>query len=159
MPTNNDPKPLYAVDVPVRQIASIYPSIFAKRMMGRTKRALGDHFALSNFGVNLTHLNPGAQSALQHVHTKQDEFVYILKGQLTLILDAEEYLLDAGMCFGFKAGTCSHMLINRSASDAVFLEIGDRSPDDRASYPNDDLLAERRDGSWFFSHRDGTLYE
>jgi uncharacterized cupin superfamily protein len=159
MPINNDINPIFANEVPIRQIASIYPDIFAKRMNGRTKRALGDHFGLSNFGVNLTRLNSGAQSALQHVHTKQDEFVYILEGRLTLIVDAEEYMLQAGMCFGFKAGTCSHMLINRSPSDAVFLEIGDRSPDDRASYPNDDLLAERKDGSWVFSHRDGTLYK
>jgi len=104
--------------------------------------ALGDPFGLTIFGVNLTTLKPGAISALRHAHDKQDEFVYILEGSPVLVTDEGETPLKPGMCAGFKCGTGNgHHLVNRSRSDVVYLEIGDRSPGDSADYPDDDLKA------------------
>jgi uncharacterized cupin superfamily protein len=125
---------------------------------GRDKRPLGDLFGLTNFGVNLTTLAPGAYSALRHAHTKQDEFVYVLEGEPTLITDAGETLLKPGMCVGFKAGTGdAHHLHNRSRKDAVILEVGDRSTGDVASYPDDNLAgAHGPDGKWVYTRKDGS---
>lgn len=149
-----------ALEVPPRTRPSLYPEPFASRMVGREKRPLGDFFGLSNFGINLTRLGPGAMSALRHAHATQDEFVYILEGQPTLITDEGETRLAPGMCSGFKAGTGNgHQLVNRSDSDVLYLEIGDRSAGDSASYPDDDLLAVLgSDGKWQFLHKDGTPY-
>lgn len=138
---------------------SSYPEPFAGRMRGREKRPLGDVFGLKNFGVNLTRLAPGAQSALKHRHSRQDEFVFILEGEPTLVLDDDETVLRPGMCAGFPAAGAAHCLINRTDRDVVYLEIGDRSAGDAASYPNDDLVAELGpDGRWTFSHKDGRPY-
>ena len=114
-------------------------------------------FGLTNFGVNLTRLAPGGQSALRHAHAKQDEFVYILEGEATLITDSGETLLKPGMCAGFKAGTGdAHHLVNRSGKDVVFLEVGDRSAGDSVSYPDDDVVAVfGADGKWKYSRKDG----
>jgi len=129
-------------------------------MGGREKRALGNVFGLSNFGVNLTRLAPGAQSALRHSHTRQDEFVYVLQGHPTLITDEGRTPLAPGMCAGFKAGDGNgHHLINESAADVVYLEVGDRTAGDEGSYPDDDLKAlMQADGNWAFVHKDGTPY-
>lgn len=129
-------------------------------MAGREKRTLGDLFGLSNFGVNLTRLAPGAMSALRHAHTVQDEFIYLLEGHAVLVTDAGETALSPGMCAGFKAGTGDgHQLINRSNADVVYLEVGDRSAGDTASYPDDDLKASLGpDGKYLFTHKDGTGY-
>jgi len=137
-----------------------YPEPFASRMRGREKRPLGDVFGLTNFGVNLTRLAPGAMSALRHAHSKQDEFVYILEGHPTLVTDAGETALAPGMCAGFKAGTGDgHQLVNRSAQDVVYLEVGDRTPGDQGTYPDDDLQAALGpDGKWRFTHKDGRPY-
>ena len=129
-------------------------------MAGREKRPLGDLFGLTNFGVNLTRLRPGAASALRHAHTKQDEFVFVLQGSPLLHTDEGLTQLSAGMCAGFKAGFGNgHRLINRSSEDVVYLEVGDRSAGDAAIYPDDDLKALLVDGKWQFVHRDGTSYE
>jgi uncharacterized cupin superfamily protein len=154
------PKALNALDAPPRTKRSNYPEPFASRMKGREKRALGDLFGLTNFGVNLTRLAPGASSALRHAHSKQDEFIYILEGQPTLVTDAGEAALQPGMCAGFKAGDGDgHHLLNRSRSDVVYLEVGDRSAGDAASYPDDDLEAViGADGKWRFTRKDGTPY-
>lgn len=152
---------LLAADVAERTQASNYPEPFASRMRGRSKRALGDAFGLVNFGVNLTRLAPGAQSALRHAHTKQDEFIYVLSGQATLITEAGETFLSAGMCAGFRAGTGdAHHLINRSQEPVVYLEIGDRTPGEQATYPDDDLQAVHDASAqrWFFTHKDGRPY-
>ena len=142
-----------------RAKASNYPAEFAARVSGRLKRPLGDLFALKNFGVNLTTLAPGAASALFHRHSRQDEFVYMLEGQLVLLTEEGEQELTPGMCFGFAAGGTAHQLVNRSAADATYLEIGDRSTGDAVSYPQDDLKAvlgpER---TWIFTRKDGTPY-
>jgi uncharacterized cupin superfamily protein len=136
-----------------------YPAPFASRMNGREKRPLGDVFALKNFGVNLTRLAPDAGSALRHAHSRQDEFVYILEGNPVLITDAGETQLFPGMCAGFKAGTGNaHQLINRTAEDVVYLEVGDRTAGDSAIYPDDDIQAILVNGAWQFAHKDGTPY-
>ena len=148
-----------AADVPLRAKASNYPEPFASRMRGREKRPLGDVFGLASFGVNLTRLAPGAQSALRHAHTHQDEFVYILEGRPTLITDSGRSALAPGMCAGFKGGTGdAHHLVNESAEDVVYLEIGDRLPGDGAAYPDDDIEARKFEGGWRFTHKDGTPY-
>ena len=156
-----DPRPLKiaAADAPSRAKPSNYPAEFAPRMGGRIKRPLGDQFGLQNFGVNLTRLEPGAQSALLHSHSRQDEFVYVLEGCATLVTEAGEELLNAGDCAGFPAGGLAHMLVNRGPGDVAYLEIGDRSPGDAATYPQDDLKAvTMADGTWSFAHKDGRLY-
>jgi uncharacterized cupin superfamily protein len=128
-------------------------------MGGREKSPLGDLFGLRNFGVNLTRLLPGGESALLHRHSKQDEFVYILEGEPTLITDTEEISLSPGMCAGFPAQGIAHHLVNRTDKDVVYLEIGDRTPGDEGSYPHDDLKASLNDsGKWVFTHKDGRPY-
>ena len=135
-------------------------SMVAKVAAGRDKRPLGDLFGLTNFGVNLTTLAPGGQSALRHAHGKQDEFVYILEGEAMLVTDAGETELKPGMCAGFKAGTGdAHHLVNRSKKDVVFLEVGDRSAGDSVEYPDDDVKAVYgADGKWKYTKKDGTPY-
>ena len=136
------------------------PAMVARVAPGRDKRVLGDLFGLTNFGVNLTRLAPGGQSALRHAHGRQEEFVYILEGEAVLITDAGETVLKTGMCAGFKAGTGdAHHLVNRTKQDVVFLEVGDRSAGDSVTYPDDDVLAVySADGKWKYSHKDGTPY-
>ena len=138
---------------------SNYPEPFASRMEGREKRPLGDLFGLSNFGVNLTRLLPGACSALRHAHSKQDEFIYILHGNPVLLTDAGETQLCPGMCAGFKAGTGDgHHLVNRTSEEVSYLEVGDRSTGDSAVYPDDDLQAALVEDKWQFAHKDGSPY-
>src|SRR5688500_6610156 len=116
------PVAVLADQAPARTRTSNYPEPFASQMAGRRKRPLGDLFGLTNFGVNLTRLAPGAESALRHAHTRQDELVYILEGAPTLVTNAGETILAPGMCAGFKAGSGdAHHLINRTASDVVYL--------------------------------------
>lgn len=161
-----DPKPpiaLRAADCSPRGRVSAYPDAIVARLQtalaGREKRALGAVFGLSNFGVNLTRLAPGAISALRHAHARQDEFIYVLAGCPTLVTDAGETLLEPGMCAGFAAGSGdAHQLINRSAAEVLYLEVGDRTPGDRVSYPDDDLAAELTDAGWRFTRKDGTAY-
>jgi uncharacterized cupin superfamily protein len=151
------PVAIAALDAPVRAQPSRYPEPFASRMAGRVKRPLGDLFGLRNFGVHLTTLTPGAQSSLRHAHSAQDEFVYILEGNPTLRTDAGETPLAPGMAAGFRSGTGdAHQLVNRTDSDVVYLEIGDRTVGDVATYPDDDLQAVLSDGGWQFAHKDGT---
>ncbi|MEO8332027.1 MAG: cupin domain-containing protein [Gallionella sp.] len=153
------PVAILAADAPPRSKPSILPEPFAARMSGREKRPLGDLFALTNFGVNHVRLMPGAGSALRHAHTRQDEFVYILQGTVTLITDAGETQLAAGMCAGFKAGTGNaHQLLNRSADEVIYFEVGDRTEGDEVSYPDDDLKATHVDQVWKFMHKDGRPY-
>jgi uncharacterized cupin superfamily protein len=153
-------KPIRASDVPASAGATIYPAPFAKLVAGRTKRKLGDVFGLRNFGVNLTTLEPGAVSALCHFHAVQDEFVFIVEGRPTLVLDGEEHAMAPGDCMGFKAGSgVGHQLVNRTDSVVTYLEVGDRSPGERVTYPNDDIAAEvGPTGAWVVTHKDGTPY-
>lgn len=154
-------RPVPAETIPPPDKKTIYPPPFAALVEGRTKRKLGDHFSLSNFGVNLTELAPGSVSALLHHHSKQDEFIYILQGTPTLVLGKQEYALKPGDCMGFKAGSGNaHQLVNRSGEPAIYLEIGDRSEGDEVEYPNDDLKAvQLANGVWALTHKDGRSYE
>jgi uncharacterized cupin superfamily protein len=153
------PIAIKASDAPARTKPSNYPEPFASRMAGRQKRPLGDLFGLTNFGVNLTRLAPNAVSALRHAHSKQDEFIYILQGHPTLHTDEGCTQLSPGMCAGFKASTGNgHHLSNETSEDVLYLEIGDRTPGDEGSYPDDDLKALLEDGLWKFVHKDGTPY-
>jgi uncharacterized cupin superfamily protein len=148
---------LVAAGLPARTSTS-YPEIFARRVAGRRRQVLGDPFGLRNFGVNRVTLPPGTQSSVRHRHLVQDEFVYVLSGVVTLIDDAGETLLSPGMCAGFPHGGRAHHLVNRSAADVVYLEVGDRLPGDCAEYPDDDLKAEWAGTGWRFTRRDGTSY-
>ena len=135
-----------------------YPEHFRAMAGERRKRALGDALGLTNYGVNLVELPPGAMSSMRHWHSKQDEFVYVLEGELTLITDAGEQVLGAGMVAGFAAGSGDgHHMINRSQAMACYLEVGDRAPGDAIVYPDVDLdlPVDIEDG---FLHKDGTPY-
>jgi uncharacterized cupin superfamily protein len=150
---------ILASSAPPRTKPSTYPEPFFTRMGKREKRPLGDLFGLKNFGVNLTRLAPGGESALLHRHSKQDEFVYILEGEPTLITDSEEIDLSPGMCAGFPAQGIAHQLTNRTDRDVVYLEIGDRTAGDEGSYPRDDLRASLdTDEKWIYTHKDGRPY-
>jgi uncharacterized cupin superfamily protein len=146
-------------NVPIRQ-GSNYPDQFKPRIAGRLKQRLGDAVGLKNFGVNQVTLQPGSQSALRHWHTKQDEFIYVLTGEVTLVTDAGEQILTAGMAAGFPAGEANgHHLVNRSDQVAVYLEVGDRTPDDQGVYPDDDLVAKHGGQGWVFTRKDGSVFE
>ncbi|MEP9347862.1 cupin domain-containing protein [Xanthobacter sp. KR7-225] len=148
-----------AKSAPARAKSSSYPEPFFSRMTKREKRPLGDLFGLSNFGVNLTTLAPGGESALLHRHSRQDEFVYILEGEPTLVTDDGEMVLSAGMCAGFPARGTAHQLVNRTDKAVVYLEIGDRTAGDEGEYPVDDIKAVLGpDGKWMFTHKDGRPY-
>lgn len=150
---------IVAVDVEPAARRTSYPEPFASRMQLQWKRRLGVLFGLRNFGVNLTRIAPGGQSALRHSHTRQDEFIYVLEGTPTLVTDRGETLLAPGYCSGFPAGGAAHHLVNRGTVDAVYLEVGDRTPGDEVCYPDDDLRAVYGpDGRYAFTHRDGRPY-
>ena len=137
-----------------------YPEPFATRVAGRERRALGDVFGLTNFGVNLTRLPPGCMSALRHTHMREDELIYVLEGEPVLVTNSGETALHPGMCAGFKAGSGdAHHLVNRSGRDAVYLEIGDRNLGDTVIYPDDDLgRALTPNGERIFVHHAGRPY-
>ena len=147
-----------AMEVIPRPRRSVYPTNLAKAVLGRDKRVLGQLFGLQNFGVNLTTLEPGSQSALLHSHSQQDEFVYVLSGALTLSTGDHSMVLSEGMCAGFAANGPAHHLINHSAFPATYLEIGDRSEGDVITFPNDDLHSPAESPRRFI-HKDGTAYE
>ena len=153
------PVAITAADAPPRAKPSNYPPPFAKTLGGRVKQPLGDVFGLRNFGVNRTSFAPGATSALFHAHSRQDEFIYVLSGELVLRYGESETLLTAGMCAGFAAGGAAHQLVNRSTQEAVILEVGDRSVGDAVTYPEDDLRAMMgEDGKWCYTRNDGTAW-
>ena len=133
-----------------------YPEPFRLRIGDRAKRRLGDACGLTRFGVNLVSLGPGGQSALRHWHTQEDEFVYILAGEVTLISDEGEQILKAGMCAGYPAGKRNaHHFVNRSSATAQYLEIGNRIDGDNAFYPDDDLMWIETEGGTIAAHKDG----
>ncbi|AFY58925.1 hypothetical protein Riv7116_6598 [Rivularia sp. PCC 7116] len=147
-------------EVPV-QNSTNYPDEFKSIVAGRFRQRLGNFAGLNNFGVNLVKLKPGSASALRHWHSHQDEFIYILEGSLILITDAGEEILTPGMAAGFPANEkTGHHLVNRSNQDAVYLEVGDRTLNDTAYYPDNDLIAKPGDDgkSVVFTHRDGAVY-
>jgi uncharacterized cupin superfamily protein len=153
------PVAIDAGEVPPRSAVSFYPEPFASRMAGRRKHQLGEFFGLKNFGVNLTRLAPGAVSSLRHSHAKQDEFVYVVSGRPTLHTDRGRTQLAPGLCAGFRAGTGdAHHLVNETDAEVVYLEIGDRTPGEQVSYPDDDLQLVQVEGRNRYARKDGTLY-
>lgn len=145
-----------------------YPEPFKSRMGDRVKQRLGAALGLRQFGVNRVRLGPGGQSALRHWHSREEEFIYLLEGELVLRTDAGEQTLRAGDCAGYPAGSGDgHQLVNRGTAVAVYLEVGSRDPQDECFYPDDDLLLEYRqqvtpDGDTqqltVALHKDGTPY-
>ena len=136
-----------------------YPEPFRAGVAARRKQRLGDAFGLKNFGVNLTTIPPGCASALRHWHSHEDEFIYLMSGELTLVTDAGEQVLRPGMCAGFPAGRADgHRLVNRSSENAVYLEVGDRRPEDAVTYPDDDIVGQATPQGRRFAHKDGTPY-
>lgn len=150
------PAAILASDVQART-GTIYPPPYAAAMAGRAKRSLGDIFGLALFGVNLTELAPGAASSERHWHEREDEFVFVISGEVTLIDDDGEHLLTSGMCAGFKAGVANgHKLVNRSTTAAIILEVGARSEGDRVHYPEADMAAVKENGKYRLTRKDGT---
>lgn len=153
------PLAVTAANVPPRPKSSNYPEEFVHLVAGRSRQVLGNLFGLSNFGVNMTTLEPGSGSSIMHRHAKQDEFIFILEGIAVLVTDRGEMEITAGMCAGFPAAGLAHNLENRSNEKVVYLEIGDRTPGDTVTYPQADLVAESApEGGWVFKHKDGTPY-
>jgi uncharacterized cupin superfamily protein len=155
--TTNKPA-LNAGDVEAQR-GTLYPSPFAERVRGRERRSLGDAFGLTQFGVSLVKLDPGGESALRHWHTLEDELIYVLSGQLSLITDDGEQVLRPGSVIGFPGGsTNAHHLINRTTEHAEYLVVGTRIEADNAHFPDDDLAWVEIDGTWVAAHKDGTAY-
>jgi uncharacterized cupin superfamily protein len=140
--------------------ATSYPEPFRAANQQRWNRRLGDHAKLTNFGVNLTRIVPGGQSSCRHAHTRQDEFIHVLHGEVELETDAGVEVLSAGMCAGFPAGTGNaHRFVNRSTQDVVLLVVGDRTAGDEVSYADIDMHGRTGpDGKFMFTHKDGTPY-
>jgi len=136
-----------------------YPPPLDKNAIGRIRHKLGDVYGLNQFGVNLVELAPGAESALRHWHAQEDEFIYVLEGTPSLVMDSTEQLLKPGMCVGFKSGVANaHHLCNRSDSNVRYLEVGSRIERDACFYPDDDLMwLEVADGA-IAIHKDGSPY-
>jgi uncharacterized cupin superfamily protein len=142
------------------QSSTGYPEPYKSRVAGRHRRRLGDRAGLKNFGVNLTRLDPGAESSMRHWHIKQDEFIYVLEGEVTLVTDAGRQKLVPGMAAGFPAGKANgHQLVNETEKPVLYLEIGDRTPDDSASYPDVDLAVRMVEGKWVFTRKDGSSFK
>jgi uncharacterized cupin superfamily protein len=143
--------------IPVKT-GSGYPTPFDLPCAARARQRLGDAAGLTDFGVNLLRLPPGAWSSQRHWHSAEDEFVFIVEGEVVLVTDAGEELLRSGDCAGFKAGVKDgHHLQNRSGRDAILLEVGSRRvAEDEGEYPDIDLRFLKNDAG--FAHRDGTLY-
>jgi uncharacterized cupin superfamily protein len=137
-----------------------YPEPFRADNTMRYYRRLADHAGLKNFGVNLVRIVPGGRSSARHAHSKQDEFVYVLEGDVVLETNAGEQTLRPGMCAGFPCGTGdAHRFVNRSPTDVLLLVVGDRTAGDEAIYPDIDLHGSPGpDGKFRFSRKDGTPY-
>jgi len=140
--------------------ATSLPDPYRAKNQQRWNRRLGDHAKLANFGVNLTRIAPGGQSSFRHAHSRQDEFVYVLQGEVELETNAGAEVLRAGLCAGFPAGTGNaDRFVNRSDGDALLLVVGDRTSGDEVSYPDIDLHGRMgAAGKYAFTRRDGTPY-
>jgi len=138
---------------------SDYPAPFGALVAARERRALGDALGLTNFGVNLMRLPPGCASSQRHWHSRQDEFVFVVAGEVVLVTDGGEQRLTAGMAAGFPKGrTDGHHIVNRSTSDALLLEVGDRTEGDEVDYSDIDMAVRWIDGEEQYVRKDGTVY-
>lgn len=141
-------------------VGTLYPPPFDRPCRARARTKLGDAAGLTQFGVNLLRLPPGAWSSQRHWHTHEDEFVYVLSGAVVLVTDEGEEILRAGEAAGFKANDPNgHSLQNRSASEALVLEIGSRAADSIGHYSDIDMMAPAGGQPAAYTHRDGTPYE
>ena len=141
------------------ETATTYPDPFWKAMVGRERKRLGNAVGLGQFGVNLTTLKPGAWSSQRHWHRNEDEFVYVLKGELVLCEDHSETVLKPGDAAGFKANSGNgHSLINRTGEDAVYIEVGTRAPHETTVYSDIDMRHERDKHGSRYLHRTGEPY-
>jgi uncharacterized cupin superfamily protein len=137
-----------------------YPEPYRQVTIGRERQRLGNAVGLDQFGVNLSRLKPGAQSSQRHWHANEDEFVYILEGEVVLHEDGGEIVLRAGDAAGWKAGVANgHCLINRSAQDVVFIEVGTRSNHERVDYPDIDMKVVRDDDGMRYTHKNGEPFK
>jgi uncharacterized cupin superfamily protein len=137
-----------------------YPPPFNEAVEGRSRHRLGRAAGLTQFGVNICTLKPGAASSLRHWHENEDELVYVLEGEVVLCEDSGETVLKAGEAAAWKAGVPNgHCLINRSGRDATFIEIGTRAPEERAYYSGIDMMAVRDKAGMRFTKQDGTKHE
>ena len=142
--------------VPQRK-GSGYPAPFDKPCADRIRQRLGNAGGLTDFGVNLMRLPPGGWSSQRHWHSHEDEFVFVLEGELVLIEDGGETILRAGDCAAFAKNTGDgHHMVNRSGATAVYLEVGSRSADDLTTCSDIDMMSAAADGR--FTHKDGTPY-
>ena len=151
--------PKIDIDAAPTRFGTAYPSPFDAPCLLRERWKLGDAAGLSQFGVNLMRLPPGQWTSQRHWHTAEDEFTWVVEGEVVLVDNEGETILRAGDCAGFKAGVANgHHLQNRSDKVAVLLEIGSRRPEeDGCDYPDIDLIL--REGEETYRHRDGTPYE
>jgi uncharacterized cupin superfamily protein len=150
------------IDIPnvKTEVSTNYPAPFRDAVAGRERKRLGNVVGLDQFGVNLTRLSPGMQSSQRHWHETEDEFVYMLEGEVVLCENDGETVLKPGDAAGWKAGVANgHCLVNRTQRDAVYLEIGARQKNDRVEYPDIDLLNTKVDGVQRFLHTSGEPYE
>lgn len=136
---------------------SSYPPPFDQIARDRVRQRLGDAGGITQFGVNLMHLPPGAGSSQRHWHSSEDEFVYVLSGEVALITDKGEEILRSGDCAAFPKGVADgHQLINKSDATAVCLEVGTRTDDDVCTYSDIDMMIDSRVGR--YTRKDGTPY-
>ena len=136
-----------------------YPEPYRSRVLPREKRQLGNALGLTKIGINQTILPPGKESSMRHWHTHEEEFVYVLSGEVVLITDAGEQTLTPGMCAGFAAGNGDgHQLVNRGSQSAVYLEISNRDPEDKAHYPDVDLMYQGKGAAVMFTRKDGSNF-
>lgn len=137
-----------------------YPQVFKHLVSGRIRKRLGNVAGLNNFGVNLVKLKPGSWSSIRHWHSTQDEFIYIIDGEITLVTNAGEQVLHSGDMAGFPAGEDNgHHLVNNSSKIVTYLEIGDRTAGDKVIYPDCDLIAKDSENGWVFTKKNGEYYE
>ena len=152
-PSKLDPKTV------TPRTSTVYPPEFAGEVKGREKRALGDFFGLTQYGVNLTTLASGAWSSHRHWHENEDEFIFVVEGEITLIDAAGEHLLKPGMCAGFKAGVANgHHLANKTKTPVTYLEIGTRAALERAHYPDVDMLFAKDGAKTTVTRRNGSPF-
>jgi uncharacterized cupin superfamily protein len=141
------------------RLGSAYPAPFGDPLAGREKRALGDALQLTQFGVNLVTLPPGSWSSQRHWHANEDEFIYVLKGEVTLVTDAGEKTLGPGMAAGFPAGKADgHHLINRGDGPVLYLEVGTRAETEEAQYSDIDMMVRKSNGRFVFMRKNGEPY-